>query len=300
MKHPQPVALSIPDLCTRTRIFEFSSFPQKSKERDAILRWRFQQELNISPDRGRLAYRVYQPLKPSKGFHNQADTQAVRVLATFIQNDILTQYEQACLEVGFLPVSVGIASTDVFDLYRETMEAMMGKAADPSLTLQQKSLFLYLTEWGFSFIAFGKGYPIFMRVKALRLPQWESHGSDKDPLILDHSHTQEKEGQAIPSQIDSLTLENELIATLQYYFESPQGVSKDCTALSLFFVEGSLCTQSLIPSQEQVENRLKSSHSNPPRIRIIPLPDKLSMGSPERSKQAHRLALPAYAGVMAA
>ena len=61
LKKPDPIAISLPDLCARTSVFDFSTFPTKKNEQTALLNWRFQQDLKLDTAQSRLAYSVYVP-----------------------------------------------------------------------------------------------------------------------------------------------------------------------------------------------------------------------------------------------
>ena len=139
LKAPQPIALSLPDLCARMAALEFTSFPKKPVEREAILSWRFQQDFNISTTSSRLAYSVYEP-KNSKKSHPNENGNVIRVFATAIQHAIIEQYEELALQAGLLPLTVGISSLDVFDLYRQTIQESIDTASNRS-SLSSKELF---------------------------------------------------------------------------------------------------------------------------------------------------------------
>ena len=322
IKRPQPIALCLPDLCARTTVFEFSSFPKKKTEREAILSWRFQQDLNLSTQKARIAHRLYQPATPRKNSLN-AEKSSLRVLATAMQQDIIEQYEQACFDVGLLPVSVGLAGLDVFDMYRQSLQKALGAASNRSHIIGGESLFLFLAEWGFSFIALREGCPVFLRIKSLRLPRIDSRKADRAISDEDHSMPgQPKNENTTGAPIDpgssqeesehmtggyaslaSMTIAKELVATIQYYFESigPQiGTSK---SLPLFFAEGVDQGKSLLPTGQQVEDMLTASMSHPPAVAIIPVSDNKvdqSHGGKALLHQGNRTALPAFASVMVA
>jgi hypothetical protein len=142
------VALTLPDLCGRAALFEFETLPQKAAEREALLRWRFQQDLNAPMATARLAYRIF-----------PAASGLARVLAVAVRPDILEQYEQACEQAGLWPVSVGMAGFRLFDLCRAAMKtpARSGEV-----------FFVYSTEGCFVFMAVRGGTPSFLRVKPVR------------------------------------------------------------------------------------------------------------------------------------
>lgn len=144
------VALSLSDLCGRVALFDFETLPQKTAERDALVRWRYQQDLNVPAGDARLAYRVFRPA---------SDQSIMRVLAVAIRPDILDQYERACEDAGLFPVSVGLGSLRLFDLCCPAI-----KAAARS----DEVFFLHAAEGSFAFVAVRGGIPAFLRIKPIR------------------------------------------------------------------------------------------------------------------------------------
>ena len=321
LKPPQPIALSLPDLCARMAALEFSSFPKKPAEREAILSWRFQQDFNISTTNSRLAYSVYDPQKSKKTLPKE-NGNVIRVFATAIQHAIIEQYEEACLQAGLLPLTVGISSLDVFDLYRQTIQESIDTASNRSSLSSTELFFLHLTDWGFFFSAFRDNFPVFVRAKSLRFLRADQHSPDQESsdefgspqasAVLDQDVTQasdapdharehilDKENSFAPGA--SVMVANELVATFQYYFESFPTTTWEGKTLPLFFAEGVQHGATLLPDIQEIEQMLKSSMADPPPIAIISLPDRLTKHvhaniniSPHRRLNA----LPAYASVM--
>ena len=104
LKKQASIAISLPDLCARTSVFNFSTFPTKASEQTALLNWRFQQDLKLDTSQSRLAYGVYVPTSLSNG-SKQENPENTWVLGTAIRNEIVEQYEQACLDVNLMPVN---------------------------------------------------------------------------------------------------------------------------------------------------------------------------------------------------
>ncbi|GAG83664.1 unnamed protein product, partial [marine sediment metagenome] len=124
LKKPVSIALSLPDLCARTSVFDFSTFPSKKTEQTALLNWRFQQDLKLDTSQSRLSYAVYVPTSLANA-SKQENPEKVNVLGTAIRNEIVEQYERACLDVNLMPVSVSIAGLDIFDLYQRTIQDIL-------------------------------------------------------------------------------------------------------------------------------------------------------------------------------
>jgi len=276
-KRPQSVALSLPDICGRTTILTFPSFPTKRSEQDSVVRWRFHQDMNIATDKTRFDYRTVSTSK------NQTNPR--QVLATAVQHDIIEQYEEACLEAGLLPNSVGLSGLDVCNFYQSTMPEFRRPTKQASDATEQEYLFLYLANWGFSFMAFRNTEPIFLRVKTLPIPRFKydhesadqsAIGQDPDSTV---SHETPEAASQSPEQYSSLHLNNvsnELVATLQYYFESHQYVRSDNASIPLYFAEGIRNGEGLLPTEQTIENMLNATILRPPPLSIIKVADTLS------------------------
>jgi len=324
-KHPQPIALSLPDLCARTAVLEFSSLPKTQTEREVLVKWRFQQDFHIPTSNARVAFQVYGPSKGKIAASNGAQP-VFSVLATLIQQDILAPYERLCLQVGLLPVSVGLTALNIFELYRSQIHRLAQTAANRSHAPVQELVFLFLTHWGFSFLAFREGRPVFIRVKALHLapPPSVSDAPEASPLErADNTHDARIEGSHNPSQepLDTekeiipdvlqeepsplmiLRVGNEIMATIHYYLESIQPIDRDRQELTLFVIEDLDHPQSLLLSQERLESLVKTSPQALPTFNIVTFQDwgnTFSQREGVPSLPSSLNVLPAYAGVMVA
>ena len=96
-RKPQPIALSLPDICGRTALIQFNNFPKKSADREALLTWRFQNDFNLNTKHSRVGYQVYEPSAARKNQGGQSQ-ESTTVLATVVQNTIIEQYELACIK----------------------------------------------------------------------------------------------------------------------------------------------------------------------------------------------------------
>lgn len=150
------VALTLPDLCARVALLDFESLPQKPAERETLLRWRFQRDLNLAGTDVRVAYRVFQEAAEPRAHPDRREPGSFWVLACAIRQDIVGQYEQACEEAGLLPISVGLAGLRLFDLCR------------PALAAGEEFFFVHVADSGFSFLGVRHGSPVFLRIKPLR------------------------------------------------------------------------------------------------------------------------------------
>jgi hypothetical protein len=204
---PAPISLSLPALCARVALFEFDTLPQKPSELDALIRWRFQKDLNVPVTDMRFTYQVFQPAST----HVSAGV-PIRILAVAVRANVIEPYEQACELAGLVPVSVGLTSLQLFDLCRPAMEAALGTTGE--------CFYLYVGEGSFAFLAIRAGVPVFLRIKPLR--------TSSQPALQPEEGAVEKD-----------PLRDELLATLQFYMEH-EAVSGNAPAPSrpLFLVNG--------------------------------------------------------------
>ncbi|MGB0910181.1 MAG: hypothetical protein ACPGYT_07440 [Nitrospirales bacterium] len=274
---PRGIALSLPDLCGRTTVLTFTSFPTQKTEQDSIVRWRFQQDMNVSTDNSRFAYSILKPsTQPGEPTH---------VLATAVQHNIIEQYEQACLEVGLLPNSVGLAGLDIFDFYRSHVQEISGGSKQQRSNTSQECLFLYLADWGFSFMAFRQGCPTFVRVKALpisRLQYADDRSEEAQDSSLFNPEHSDKKPLTPPtaneqySVADTTKVSNEIVATLQYYFETLQHAREEDYRIPLYFAEGLRLGETLLPTEQVIQEALQLSMPHPPLLTMQRFSDKMS------------------------
>ena len=318
-RKPQSLVLSLPDVSGRTALFEFNEFPKNLPDREAILRWRFQQDVNLPTKNARIGFRLYDPQKQKK--RNSGQSPSLRsVLATAVSNVIIEQYEMACLKAGLLPLGVGLSSLDVLDLFRAQLQKTSQAAARRNQKSGGELLFLYLAGWGFSFIALREGIPAFVRVKSLRLVRPQEIPAPSADAALPHDHPTNMVGTqpiADPKEsspnLDPETdntsiasgktrmLTNELVATLQYYLESFPSTSSEAQTLPLYMAEGMEQGRTFIPAIEDIEAILKTSMVDSPPINLLTFSDHLKATLPAGdtlTPYTYQKALPAYASVM--
>ena len=98
---PAPISLSLAALCARAALFEFDTLPHKPSEVDALIRWRFQKDLNLSLTDTRFTYQVFRPhLPPLPQRERTGGEGTVHVLAVSIRTNVIEPYEQACESAG--------------------------------------------------------------------------------------------------------------------------------------------------------------------------------------------------------
>ncbi|RMH07744.1 MAG: hypothetical protein D6704_04570 [Nitrospirae bacterium] len=264
-KHPCSIAVSLPDLCARTLVFELAQLPASSRERDALLRWKFKQDCHLHADQIRVTSQRYTPSRVPAPHTHQAH-QPVHLLATALSHAVVEPYEQACLAAGLIPMTVGIASFLVFDFCRPVMIQAMATLKQDH-TRGYHLVFFYVADWGCTTVIIHDNVPVFVRIKPLRpvpLSCSSSTGSPS-PAISANSLDPEESNKYIAR------LTNELIATLQYYFELHQSLDQFIHPLPLFLA-GSLDPATIFPQVKQrVETAFTDESRNAPRIQAIPL-----------------------------
>lgn len=146
------VAVSLPVACARLAVFHFAELPRGEDERRAVLQWRFQHDEGVAVDESLLGYRVY-GAPVARGTDSKSDhpSVAVSVLAAAVRKPILDQYRAICEEAGLLPVSIGVSTLQLCDLYR------------PLLSAESETFLVDWADEGFLFMAFRDGVPVFLR-----------------------------------------------------------------------------------------------------------------------------------------
>lgn len=286
---PLSIVLSLPDLCARTSIFDFSTFPTKKQEQTALVNWRFQQDLKLDTSQSRLGFGVYVPASVTESSSSE-NPEKVRVLGTAIRNEIIEEYERMCLEAQLIPTAVGISGLDIFDLYRPNIRDILELEAHPHASISPGAMFLFLSHWGFTFLAFQDGSPRFIRTKAIALkaesspspldsPAAESMGNTNDkhqgnqlsggPLI--HNTVAPDPSNTPYPSYTAMKVGKEILATLQYYLEAfPLGDTQSST-INLFVATDLNHGHSLMPPADQIQRTLKASGGREPQIQVTAL-----------------------------
>ncbi len=317
LKKPTSLALSLPDLCARTSIFDFSTFPTKKSEQTALLNWRFRQDLKLDTAQSRLAYAVYVPTSMANG-SKQENPEKVQVLGTAIRNEIVEQYERACLDLNLMPVSVSISGLDIFDLYHGSIQEILEVEDRRSLATYSGAMFLFITHWGFTFLAFHDGCPTFVRTKAITIRPNSSlvpgdaspSSSDnqenvlKDLPTLINAQGPKKDSSIHPFSFYTATkVEKEILATLQYYLETFSQDGSRPSLANLFVVSDMEHGHMLLPTPEDLQQTAKVSGLSISDIQVTQLSSTTHFHKRE-SHLAHTSniwsALPGYASVRVA
>ena len=230
-RRPHSVAVCLPDLCARIAIFELASLPKNKQEQKALLEWRLQKELNLSPKPRRVSYQRFGAV-PSRFSLTRSSSTPARFLAVTIQEDIVEQYEALCLEAGMIPVSINVAGLAVLNLCRPSIEATLHAHARDISFVPDTAFFVYVGDWGFALIACKEGHPCFVRVKPLKQLSTVTV-SPSQALIEDtpfsrlQSESDEKTTFRKPGIFDSsqdrepaAILAQELLGSLQFFFET--------------------------------------------------------------------------------
>jgi hypothetical protein len=318
LKKPISIALSLPDLCARTSIFDFSTFPTKKSEQTALLNWRFRQDLKLDTAQSRLSYAVYVPTSIANG-SKQDNPEKVQVLGTAIRNEIVEQYERACLDLNLMPVSVSISGLDVFDLYHRSIQDILEIEDRRSPNTYSGAMFLFISHWGFTFFAFHDGCPNFVRTKSIMIRSDSTHGQwEAAPRESDSQKNNGEDGQhsvaaqdltnrdrsTLPySSYTATKVEKEILATLQYYLETFSQDGSAPSLANLFVVSDLEHGHSLLPSSEHLQQTAKVSGLSISDIQVTQLSHTTHFNKREsRLDQESNIwsALPGYASLRVA
>jgi hypothetical protein len=155
-------AVCLPDRVCHLAVFPFETLPPRERDRDPILRWRFQHEEHVAVGDARMFHRVF-PVKSGLATTPVGATPkgqvTAYVLAMAIKRSVLDQYEQVCQESGVLPISISCAALWLFDFYR------------PLLTQVDELFFVHQASDSMTFMAIRQGLPVFCRMKPRRREQ---------------------------------------------------------------------------------------------------------------------------------
>ncbi len=319
---PLPIAICLPDLCARTSIFEFTNFPTNQNDQLALVNWRFQQSLKLDTSQSRLAYHVYVPQTVSNS-DGSVSPDLVKVLGTTIRNEIIEQYERVCIQANILPTSVGLFGLDTFDLYQANVHEMLETEDRRSSSASLGGMYLFLSSWGFTFLAFHDGCPNFTRTKAIpikedasRIPQPGTEELPEDtPGASVHSNESLEamafsqsamETQTAHSPYPSYTtmkVGKEILATLQFYLETLSKEGSLSSSINLFVATDLNLGHRLLPTTPEIQQILHASGESLPTIQVTPLEHPLALTTLINKLPADLqgwTALPGYANLMVA
>jgi len=299
LRKPVSIAISLPDLCARTSVFDFSTFPTKTSEQTALLNWRFQQDLKLDTSQSRLAYGVYVPTSLAHGSMHK-NQENVWVLGTAIRNEVVEQYETACLNVNLMPVSVSLSGLDILDLFQRTIQDILEVEDRRRTESPSRAMFLFISHWGFTFFAFHDGCPRFVRTKAIAIRPDSSlahedsslSGSEIQDTIVTNvgeSAEQELESQETPNQNQSpspypsytaIKVEKEILATIQYYLETFSQNDTTSFPENLFVVSDLEHGHMLLPKSEHIQQSANVSGLRDSHVQVTQLSSNIHFNNP--------------------
>ena len=225
----------------------------------------------------------------------------MRVLGTAIRNEIVEQYERACLDLNLMPVSVSISGLDIFDLYQPTIQDILEVEDRRSTNPYSGAMFLFISHWGFTFFAFHEGCPSFVRTKAITIRPDSSHapmdastpGSEKQENLLpkggedgqqviDSPDLRNGDSSTHPySSYTATKVEKEILATLQYYLETFSQNDSTPSLANLFVVSDLEHGHMLLPTSEHLQQTAKVSGLSVSDIQVTQLSYSTHFGKPE-------------------
>lgn len=138
------IALSLPTRAVHLGLFAFDRFSDDPKERDALITWRFREDLNLTIGDARVMMQTY----PSET--------TTQVLAMAVRQSIVDQYEEACSSARLIPASIGVSLFQFLSLYR---------------TLMQGHRRFCVMQWAddeFVLLTVEQGRPVFLRTRSMR------------------------------------------------------------------------------------------------------------------------------------
>jgi hypothetical protein len=157
------VALCLPDQVCHLAVFPFETVPPRERDRDPILRWRYQHEERVAlAGDAQILHRVFPVPRLSRGASatpKQEGQVTAYVLAMAIKRSVLDQYQRICEQAGLLPASISCAALWLFNFYR------------PAMSQAAEYLFVHQAADSMTCFAIRQGLPVFCRTKARRRGQ---------------------------------------------------------------------------------------------------------------------------------
>ena len=146
------VSLLIPDHVARVALLSFAALPKTRRELGELVRFRMAKSLPFKPEEAALDLMILS----GRGAAGAAPAGA-SVLAVFIHRAVLEQYESLLTAAGYWPGLVGLATFELYNLFRERLEAH-GPA-------DKDALFLNITAHYLALLIFRGDDLIFYRCK---------------------------------------------------------------------------------------------------------------------------------------
>ena len=218
---------------------------------------------------------------------------------------------------------MSISGLDTFDLYQQMIQEILRAEDRRSINSSTGGMFLFISHWGFTFIAFYDGCPRFVRTKAINIrletneDSWVStpspspqHPDSPQSLRPTFEQTDKfsdsSNGTNAGSPYPSYTVtkvEKEVLATFQYYLETFFHDEVQAFPSNLFVVSDLEFGHTLLPSSEHIQQTARASGLPGSQIQVNQLPSTALFNSRE-TRSIHKSylwsALPGYASVKGA
>ena len=145
------VSVAVPDPVARVVLFDVARLPAQTDDLTKLVRWHLEKTFSVELPSTRF---VHQRFRRSDGEPGH------RVLASAINQQVLTQYEQVLVQAGLEPRVVDLASFHRFNLYRPKIAQL----AKP----EHHFIFLAITGASLTLLIFESGTPAYVRIKGTR------------------------------------------------------------------------------------------------------------------------------------
>jgi Tfp pilus assembly PilM family ATPase len=142
------VGLSIADSAFRVQSLDFDELPDRTADRDRLVRWRIEKVAAFDPANTVLRYQALP--RPGRGGYS--------VLASMAKSEVLAQYEDLAATAGYDPWSVGPSSFNALNFYYPSLQSR----GIPDFA------FAWVTENTYTTMVIEHGAPRFYRCKEVR------------------------------------------------------------------------------------------------------------------------------------
>jgi len=148
-----PVGVALPDALARVALFDVASLPPQPSDVARLVRWHLEKTFSVDLPTARFAHQRFRRPDGEPGH---------RIVASAIEEAIVSQYETVLIQEGLEPRVIDLASFHRFNLYR----SHMARLTEPD----HHFIFLTISGAALTLLIADGGTPAYLRIKGTRRP----------------------------------------------------------------------------------------------------------------------------------
>ena len=148
-----PVGVALPDALARVALFDVASLPPQAIDVARLVRWHLEKTFSVDLPSARFVHQRFRRPDGEPGH---------RIVASAIEEAVLSQYETVLIQEGLEPRVIDLASFHRFNLYR----SHMARLTEPD----HHFIFLTITGAALTLMIADGGTPAYLRIKGTRRP----------------------------------------------------------------------------------------------------------------------------------